>query len=114
MAEDRVKEIRGRYNRSIRMGKVLDENLEVKCGWCMGIHSIKEWNDLTYSYCTRREMRRLYTPLTNIKAFSKNNEVYYCCPTCSKWSRGNQLRVMGDEYKGIGGEPVMMYTSKDN
>lgn len=82
----------------------------VRCGWCLKVHKLGEWNDLTYSKCSNREMKRAFTPLTNEKAFLKRSDTFYICPECKKWSRGSQLVIVDtDDPKllKLGGEPVM-------
>ena len=89
----------------------------IKCGWCMKISTLGEWNDLTYSKCTNREMKRAFTKLTEEKAFYRKSDTYYICPKCNKWSRGSQLSVvdtLDDKLIKLGGEPVMNRLSSDN
>jgi hypothetical protein len=67
---------------------------KVKCDWCRKTSELGEWNDLTWSRCTNREMKRAYTPLTEERAFLKKSDTFYECPKCHKWSRGCQLRIV--------------------
>jgi hypothetical protein len=60
----------------------------------MKTSSLGEWNDLTYSKCTNREMKRALTQLTSEKAFLRKSDTFYLCPKCEKWSRGSQLSIV--------------------
>jgi hypothetical protein len=60
----------------------------------MKTSSLGEWNDLTYSKCTNREMKRAFTQLTSEKAFLRKSDTFYLCPKCEKWSRGSQLSIV--------------------
>lgn len=85
-----------------------DEN--IMCGWCGKKSTLGEWNDLTYSKCFNREMKRLYTQLTEEKAFYRKSDTFYICPKCSRWSRGSQLTITDttdSRLQRLGGEPVM-------
>lgn len=89
---------------------MIDVNEKVQCGWCGDKATLKEWDELTYSKCVNREMKRAYTPLTNEKAFSHKSKSFYECPNCHKWSRGNKLSIVDtDDTKllKLGGEPTM-------
>lgn len=88
----------------------LDRKLDVVCGWCGKKSHLGTWNDLTYSRCTNREMKRAFTPLTERKAFLRKSDTFYVCPLCGKWSRGSQLRITNTNDKSLlslGGESVM-------
>lgn len=76
---------------------MLDKKRKIQCPWCFKISSLGEWDDTTYSKCTNREMKRLYTSLTQKKAFKSNGESYYLCPICGKWSKGNELKLIEDK-----------------
>jgi hypothetical protein len=67
---------------------------KVKCDWCRKTSELGEWNDLTWSRCTNREMKRAFTPLTDEKTFLRKSDTFYECPKCHKWSRGCQLRIV--------------------
>lgn len=82
---------------------------QVMCGWCYTKSSLGEWNDLTYSKCTNREMKRAFETLTNSNVFKRNSVHFYECPSCHKWNRGSQLRIVDTDnpmLKNLGGEPV--------
>lgn len=64
------------------------------CKWCFNESTLSEWNDLTYSKCTNREMKRKFTSLSDEKAFMKKSDTFYICPKCYKWSRGSEIRVI--------------------
>jgi hypothetical protein len=85
-----------------------DEN--VRCGWCGKASKLGEWNDLTYSKCVNREMKRAFTQLTSERAFLRKSDTFYMCPRCSKWSRGSQLSIVDttdEKLMKLGREPVM-------
>lgn len=87
----------------------IDRKEIVRCGWCFKDSTLGEWNDLTYSKCTNREMKRDFTHLTDSKAFLHKSNTFYICPKCSVWSRGSQLRIVDTEnafLKRLGGESV--------
>ena len=89
---------------------MIDRKEHVRCGWCMHIADLGEWNDLTYSKCTNREMKRAFTQLTEEKAFYHKSDTFYLCPNCNKWSRGSQLAIVDTDDKKLlklGREPVM-------
>lgn len=87
----------------------IDKKEIVRCGWCFKDSTLGEWNDLTYSKCTNRAMKRDFTELTDSRAFLNKSNTFYMCPKCSAWSRGSQLRIVdtdNDSLKRLGGEPV--------
>jgi len=88
---------------------MLDGNLIVRCGWCGEGNKLIEWNDLTFSKCVNREMKRAFTPLTDKKAFSEKSNTFYLCPKCNKWSRGSQLSIDTDdaELRKLGGKSII-------
>jgi len=89
---------------------MIERNEKVKCGWCNERSTLGEWNDLTYSKCTNREMKRAFTQLTNEKAFLRKSDTFYICPKCFKWSRGSQLSIVDTKDKrllSLGGESTM-------
>lgn len=88
----------------------IDRKEKVRCNWCFKVSTIAEWNDLTYSKCTNREMKRDFTPLSDSKAFLRNSDTFYICPCCNKWSRGSQLKIVDTDNKALlklGGESVI-------
>ena len=88
----------------------LERGLKVRCPWCGKAVTLGEWNDLTYSKCVNREMKRLFEQLTDSKAFGKNTKSFYICPSCNTWSRGNQLRIVDTEdpkLKKLGGANII-------
>lgn len=96
---------------------MIDIHEKVRCGWCGKDSSLGEWNDLTYSKCTNREMKRAFTKLTDEKAFLHKSDTFYMCPKCNKWSRGSQLRIVDSDnpkLKKLGGEPTLGNIVKGN
>lgn len=82
---------------------------KVRCGWCFKDSELGEWNDLTYSKCTNRQMKRDFTQLNDTKAFMHRTDSYYICPKCNTWSRGSQLKIVdtdNEQLKRLGGESV--------
>lgn len=87
----------------------INRSEKVRCGWCFKDSTLGDWNDLTFSKCSNRQMKRDFTPLTNSKAFLHKTDSYYLCPKCNNWSRGSQLRIVdtdNESLKRLGGEPV--------
>lgn len=88
---------------------MISRNEKIRCGWCSAVNSLGEWNDLTYSKCTSRQMKRAFTQLTEEKAFLRKSDTFYLCPSCGKWSRGSQLSIIDSDnpkLMRLGGEPV--------
>lgn len=89
---------------------MINRSEHVRCGWCMRTSALGEWNDLTYSKCTNREMKRAFTQLTQEKAFMRKSDTFYICPKCNKWSRGSQLAIVdttNEKLLRLGREPIM-------
>lgn len=89
---------------------MINRNEDVKCPWCGSINKLGVWNDLAYSKCVNREMKRAFTQLTDEKAFLRKSDTYYICPSCSKWSRGSQLSIVNTNNARLlklGGELVI-------
>lgn len=81
----------------------------VLCGWCGRDSSAEEWNNLTYSCCTNREMKRSYLEIYKEKAFGRRDPKFYKCPKCGTWSQGSQLRIVNtkdERLLRLGGDPV--------
>lgn len=94
---------------------MLDDNLRIKCPWCYRDSSLIDWNDLSFSFCVNRDMKRAFTKLNNTKAFKHKKPNYYICPKCKNWSKGSQLRVTGTddvELLKLGGESLVKYNKK--
>ena len=87
---------------------MIDRNEHVRCSWCYGVSPLGDWNDLTYSQCTNREMKRAFRSLKNRQVWGKESKNFYKCPNCANWSRGNKLRVISDnaELSKLGNEPL--------
>lgn len=88
----------------------------IRCGWCGEKSKLGEWNDLTYSKCTNREMKRAFTNLTDSKAFLRKSDTFYICPKCSKWSRGSQLSIVDTDNPlllKLGGESAINTINKE-
>jgi hypothetical protein len=89
---------------------MINRHEHVKCDWCGKKSELGEWNDLTYSRCRNREMKRAFTQLTEERAFFKKSDTFYECPVCHKWSRGCQLRIVDTDNPKLlrlGGESRM-------
>ena len=88
----------------------ISKNEHVKCSRCGKVSTLGQWNDLTYSRCVNREMRRAFTPLTEEKAFTRSADSFYECPECHEWNRGNHLSIVdteNSELLKLGGESFM-------
>jgi hypothetical protein len=96
---------------------MLSRNLDIKCGWCGKDSTLGDWNDATYARCVNREMKRMFTSLTEKRAFYKKSDTFYLCPKCGKWSRGSQLRIIhtdDPELLRLGGESVAQLVNKED
>ena len=94
---------------------MISRDVDIKCPWCGSISKLGEWNDLTYSKCINREMKRAFTELTLERAFTKKANTFYVCGKCEKWSRGSQLLIVNtDDEKllKLGGEPIIIIPNK--
>lgn len=94
---------------------MIDKNVRIKCPWCYKDSMLYEWNDLSFTFCVNREMKRLFTKLNDKKAFRKKNPSYYICPKCKNWSKGSQLKIVGTDDKELsklGGEPLVKINKK--
>lgn len=83
---------------------------DIKCPWCRAVNKLGVWNDLTYSKCVNREMKRAFTKLMEEKAFLTKTDTYYICPSCNKWSRGSQLSIVNTDNPKLlklGGELII-------
>lgn len=95
--------------------RVKDDSM-IRCQWCQGENTAKEWNDLTYSDCKSREMRRAFRNIKEPKAWEQDAKFYYRCPCCSQWLRGDQLILLdndGEPVRGIGGSPIIQIKKRD-
>lgn len=72
----------------------LERNMMVRCQWCSKKSTLGDWNDLTYSKCVNREMKRLFKPLTEISEWGNKSQSFYMCPNCNMWSKGPQLKIV--------------------
>jgi len=89
---------------------MIDKKEHIRCGWCSKISTLGEWNDLTYSKCVNREMKRAFTELTQEKAFLHKSNTFYMCPKCKTWSRGSQLAIVdtdNEKLLKLGREPTI-------
>jgi len=89
---------------------MLEKDTMIKCGWCGNKNTAEKWNDLSFSECTNREMRRAYTQIYNEKTFSRKANTFYKCPSCGMWSRGSELAIVDtDDEKllKLGREPIV-------
>lgn len=79
----------------------ISRNEDVRCPRCFKHSKLGEWNDLTYSKCSNREMKRAFTLLTEEKAFFRKSDTFYLCPKCGQWSRGSQLAIINTDNKRL-------------
>ena len=79
----------------MKKGSDYKDTDEILCPCCMETISIWEWDEYTYSYSKNRKERRDYVSLTYKKAFHRLTDVWYRCPRCSQWTRGNVLMESG-------------------
>ena len=89
---------------------MIDNCVDILCPRCGKVTKLKNWNDLTYSMCSTREMKRAYTQLYEKKAFKHESNTFYICPQCYQWSRGSQLKITNTdnpELKKLGGRSVV-------
>lgn len=93
---------------------MLDGSINIKCQWCGVYSTIDEANELTYSKCINREMKRAYTDLHKKKAFLRDTQAYYVCPNCGRWFKGSQWVIESDdpEISKLGGEPIISLNNK--
>lgn len=90
---------------------MINKCVDVLCPRCGKVTKLEIWNNLTYSMCSTREMRRAYTQLYEEKAFRHESNTFYVCPQCHQWSRGSQLRITNTdntELKKLGGRSVVV------
>lgn len=94
---------------------MLDTKLIIRCPWCGKSKTLKEWDDLTFSKCTTREMKRSFRSLAKEGTWLKNSNKYFLCGDCDRWLKASQLILESDkpEHKKIGGEPVILSAFKD-
>lgn len=88
----------------------ITQESSVRCPWCSIETEAKQWNDLTLSYCTSREMKRAFRTIYDKQVWGRDSDHFYICPACKTWSRGNQLILLdeeGNQVKNIGGQPVI-------
>ena len=69
---------------------------KIICSYCFRENAAKEWNDLSYSKCTNREMKRAFTKLDDTKALLPKADAYYMCPSCNKWNKSDTMRIVND------------------
>lgn len=92
----------------------IDPSILIRCQWCNTDHTLEAWDSNTYAECKSREMRRLYTPLYETKAFNRQAEKFYKCPKCGMWSMGCQLVILSDDptLRKLGGYPIIRLSKK--
>ena len=71
----------------------ISETDKIICAYCYCKSDAIEWDKLTFSKCSNREMKRSFTHLNDTKALLDKSNTYYMCPKCSKWNKGSQLSV---------------------
>ena len=79
-------------------GKLLDIEQRtlgvIKCPVCGVSSPLVEWDSLTHSKCTSREMRRAFISLEEARAYNrKDNKMMYMCPNCNEYINGSKLKV---------------------
>jgi len=96
----------------------LNNDDEIKCGWCAKVSTAEEWDIKTLSRCDTREKRRTFKSISNIYGYSKGiSEIekrYYMCPKCGAWQeQGNTTitKAGNKEWQGLGGVPVYRIVS---
>lgn len=101
------KKKRADINRRLGIKNISWEQI-IKCPLCESDHTVREWDENSYSQCTTREMRRCYTKLNSVKAFDRNEYKYYRCPSCDTWREGYKLVIVSDDEKlrRLGGEVI--------
>lgn len=81
----------------------------IKCGWCLKLSKLGDWNDTTYSKCVTKDMKDSFIPLDNSSSFNRDSKAYYICPLCNMWSKGSQLKIINSKNKkleSLGGENI--------
>ena len=68
---------------------------ELMCPCCNESSTIEDWDLFTYSHAKNRQERRDYVSLTFSKAYHRLTDVWYRCPKCGEWTRGNVLMELG-------------------
>lgn len=89
---------------------MIPEGVHIKCPWCEEHSTAKEWDDITFSECISREMKRAYKHITQEAVWGTSSNHFYKCPCCGTWSRGNQLKIVDtDELRllKLGGKPIL-------
>ena len=71
----------------------INADTNIICSYCYSESTAKEWNDLSYSKCTNREMKRAFTQLNDTKALMPKADAYYICPKCNKWNKSDTLKI---------------------
>lgn len=88
----------------------LSNELHIKCQHCGKKSNLIDWDNLTYSKCTNREMKRAYKHLNDRKSFNRKADTFYMCPECKRWSRGSQLSIEDTDdlsLKSLGRESII-------
>lgn len=102
---------------------MLRTSLIIKCQYCKKSNTLDDWNKLSKKMCINREMRKSYTELTDKRVFTGKKEAYYICPSCGKWSKGDELIVYDEDnnrlnYLGghvnIGSEYILTINNRQN
>ena len=89
--------------------KNLDKSLEVICPWCNKNSTISQWDDLAFSKCLNRQMRRDFKHLDDPKTWTESADAFFICPKCEQWSRSTKLKIANptnSEEGRLGGEPL--------
>lgn len=75
----------------MKKGTDYKDSDSIICPCCGDECSIAEWDLFTYSHAKNRQERRDYVSLTFEKAYHRLTDVWYRCPRCGEWTRGNVL-----------------------
>lgn len=86
------------------------QECDVMCPWCRVVSKLSVWDDVTFSECINREMKRSYMSLRDTNAWKHGSNHFYKCPSCEQWSRGSKLKIVHTEDKeleALGGESLL-------
>jgi hypothetical protein len=86
-----------------------------KCQYCGAPNKAITWDTETFRSCRSRIEKREFQHLNNSIAIEKDNDTYYKCPRCKKWSKGSQLVVVKariEEVKHIKRDSIIEISNK--
>lgn len=67
----------------------------IECPDCKVESKLTEWDTVTFDQCYTREMKRSYISLADKRAYRKQSDTHYMCPSCKKYIKGYMLRIKG-------------------